>query len=176
MSGVLDALKRDLGALGLASVAALGALVLFSLAFVKPLEARKARLEAESANRGQAMGAAIVRVRAPGPSGQLDELYRYFDRGERTDEWLAKLYGIGSAAGLQLRAGTYRFEETRQRFNRYQIQLPVRGSYAQIRAFLEAGLAEIPVMSLDQVSFRRKAVNDTAVEADIVLTLHLLRR
>lgn len=176
MKGALASLQRDLGLLGLVSAGALIATVLFSMAFVQPLEARKARLEREAAVRAPAGAAEVLRVSARTPAGQLDNFYRFFERRERTDEWLAKLYGIGSAAGLQLREGTYRLDGTRQRFDRYQVQLPVRGSYAQIRAFLEASLAEIPLMSLDQVSFRRKSANETAVDADVILTLHLLRR
>jgi Tfp pilus assembly protein PilO len=169
-------LKADLGALGLLSLLVLALTVAFSIAYVRPLEARKAQLEREADTRQRRAGGDFIRVASRNPSHQMDDFYRFFERGQRTDEWLAKLYGIGTAAGLQLRAGTYRLDETRQRFDRYQVQLPVRGSYAQIRAFLEASLAEIPVMSLDQVSFRRKAANETAVEAEIVLTLHLLRR
>ena len=176
MSRLLAALKVDLGPLGLLSLLALAATVAFSIAYVRPLDARKAQLERQADARTSLTVTNIVRVAATSPSRQMDDFYRFFERSQRTDEWLAKLYGIGTAAGLQLRAGTYRLDETRQRFDRYQVQLPVRGSYAQIRTFLEAALAEIPVMSLDQVSFRRKAVNETAVEAEIILTLHLLHK
>jgi len=54
--------------------------------------------------------------------------------------------------------------------------LPVSGSYTQIRSFLEGALAEIPVLSLDQASFRRKGTNETRIEAEIVLTFHLLHK
>lgn len=176
MSALLSSLRRDLGVLGIASAVVLGLTVAFSFWAIRPLEARKAKLESEHHSTAREHRTDLVRVSARGPAAQLDDFYRFFDRGVRTDEWLAKLYGIGTAAGLQLRQGSYRLDSTLGRFERYQIQLPVRGSYAQVRAFLETLLAEIPVMSLDQVSFRRKAVNDTAVEAEIVLTLHLAKK
>lgn len=176
MNNLLGALKRDLGLLGLASILALGLAVVFSLAYVKPLEARKARLERGAESHLRGAPEEVVRVSARSASGQIDEFYRFFDRKERTDEWLAKLYGIGTAAGLQLRAGNYRLDDSRRHLDRYQVQLPVRGSYAQVRVFLEASLAEIPVMSVDQLTFRRKAANETVVDAEITLTLHLLRK
>lgn len=176
MKRAIAAIVADLGALGIGSAAVLAATVAFSLAAVRPLEARKLALERQLEERGAGAGLDVVRVSSRDGAGRMEAFYGFFDRPERTDEWLAKLYGIGTAKGLQLRAGTYRLEQTRQRFDRYQVQLPVRGTYAQVRAFLEAALAEIPVMSLDQVSFRRKAPADAGVEADLVLTLHLLRR
>ena len=59
---------------------------------------------------------------------------------------------------------------------RYEVALPLRGNYARIRAFLENALIEIPVLSLDHVSFRRKSPGDGAVEAEVRLTLHLHKR
>ena len=38
---------------------------------------------------------------------------------------------------------------------RYEIVLPVAGSYAQIRDFLKRALAEIPVLSVDQLTLKR---------------------
>lgn len=176
MSALLATLRRDLGALGMLAAAVLGLTIAFSYWVIRPLEARKASLELEHRPGSLANGVDLVRTSTRGTAGQLDDFYRFFDRGVRTDEWLAKLYGIGTAAGLQLRQGTYRLDATRGRFERYQILLPVRGSYAQVRVFLETLLAEIPVMSLDQVSFRRRAANDTLVEVEITLTLHLAKK
>ena len=39
---------------------------------------------------------------------------------------------------------------------RYEIVLPVTGSYGQIRDFLKRARAEIPVMSIDQVTLRKE--------------------
>jgi Tfp pilus assembly protein PilO len=102
--------------------------------------------------------------------------YKFFERPERMEDWLAKLYGVALASGLEFKTGDYRLSESRQRIDRYQISLPVTGTYTQIRSFLENVLTEIPVLSLDQASFRRKATNEGRIDAEIVLTLHLLRK
>jgi Tfp pilus assembly protein PilO len=109
-------------------------------------------------------------------AARVADFYRYFDRQQRVDDWLARLHGIATASGLELRAGNYRLAEAQRRIDRYEISLPVSGSYTQIRSFLEGALAEIPVLSLDQASFRRKGTNETRIEAEIVLTLHLLHK
>jgi len=58
---------------------------------------------------------------------------------------------------------------------RYEITLPLAGSYAQIRTFLENALIEIPVMSLDQVAFRRERASELQVQAEVRVTLHLVK-
>jgi hypothetical protein len=53
--------------------------------------------------------------------------------------------------------------------------LPLTGSYPQIRAFLATALAEIPVLSLDQVTIKKERAQGGALEAEAKLTLHLSR-
>jgi hypothetical protein len=60
------------------------------------------------------------------------------------------------------------------RMARYEIKLPVSGNYAQIRSFLQNALAEIPVLSLDEVKFKRERASDASVQADLRLTLYLV--
>lgn len=177
MSELLARLRDELGVMTIASLALLAASAAFLAFAVKPLEERALRLDRQL--EGVARRAApegITRVGASTPAARIASFYRFFEREENTVEWLAKLYGIAGGAGLELRTAEYRLADTRQRIERYQITLPVAGSYAQIRAFLEGALAEIPVLSLDQVSFRRKSAAEPRVEAEVVLTLHLLRK
>jgi len=157
-------------ALALASLAVLAGSVAFLFQFVKPLEERAQRLERD------VQPTALKRVALDTPAARLEAFHTRLDRAETKDEWLAKLYAAARASGLELRAAQYRLAESRQRIERYEISLPVSGSYSQIRRFLESALADIPVMSLDRASFRRKAITDGRVEAEIVVTLHLLRK
>lgn len=177
MSALLARIRNELGALAIVSLALLATSAAFFIFAVKPLEERAMRLDrqlASTARRSAPEG--ITRVGAGTPEARITAFYRFFEREENTVEWLAKIYGIAGGAGLELRTAEYRLAETRQRIERYQITLPVAGSYAQIRSFLEGALAEIPVLSLDQVSFRRKSAAEPRVEAEVVLTLHLLRK
>jgi Tfp pilus assembly protein PilO len=50
----------------------------------------------------------------------------------------------------------------------------VTGNYEQIRKFSEAVLNAMPVMALEQITFRRKKATDTQIEAEIRLTLYLV--
>ena len=56
---------------------------------------------------------------------------------------------------------------------RFQMVLPVKGEYRQIRRFLAALPAEIPIIALEDVQFSRQNVGDSTVEARIRMALYL---
>ena len=61
------------------------------------------------------------------------------------------------------------------RIERFEIVLPVTGTYGQLRAFLKRALGEIPVLSLDQMTLKRQSRNDAEVQAELKMTLHLVK-
>jgi Tfp pilus assembly protein PilO len=171
----IDALRtsfRDLGGVGLAAVGLLAGALLFLLLVLQPLEARKAELTEQVASRGSsaAAGSSLAQT-----AEKLAALHAFLETREEPTQLLAKLYGAGAAAGVELRAAEYRLHKTGTRIERYEITLPVTGSYAQVRSFIGGAMKEIPALSLDQVSFRRQRADDTQVQAEMRLTLHLVR-
>jgi Tfp pilus assembly protein PilO len=169
MMARLDQMKSDLGGLGLAGLVLLAAAALFFTLAVKPLQERSRALQA-ALERGE-------RGAQPGQvAGKLDELYRYLDRPEERTDWLAKLHAIGRATGVQTRSATYRTHAAGGRLERYEIVLPVSGTYAQLRDFMKRALAEIPVLSLDQMSLKREKRSEERVQAELRLTLHEVRK
>ncbi len=174
--GRLRELRGKLGNAGVASLALLGGAALFVFLALKPLEARHSQLEqqlARSERQQSASGSAGGRsVRS---AAQLQAFYRFLESQEETTDWLARLEAIATAVGVELRSADYRVQQAGARLERYEISLPVAGTYAQIRAFLENGLIQIPMLSLDQVSFRKNAASDGLVQADVHLTLHIVK-
>jgi hypothetical protein len=53
--------------------------------------------------------------------------------------------------------------------------LPVAGSYTQIRDFLKRSLAEVPVLSVDQLTLKRDGKNAHLIQAEMRLTLHMVK-
>jgi Tfp pilus assembly protein PilO len=163
--------REEIGVLGFASVALLAAAAMFHAYLVEPLRARNQDLESSIAR--------LARKTAPGqPSAvgdKLSALYKFLERSEAPTDWLAKLYGIGTATGVELQSANYRTQQAGGRVERYEIVLPVSGSYGQIRDFLKRSLAEIPVLSLDQISLKRESGKEGAVQAELRLTLHLVK-
>jgi Tfp pilus assembly protein PilO len=167
----LARLPHELGALGLASLLLLAALAVFHFAALKPLEARSALLkervsrQAPRAEPGQ-----------PGSTAdKVSAVYDFLRKDEQATDWLAKLHGIGTATGVQLKSASYRTQPTEGRIVRYEIVLPVAGSYPQLREFLKRSLAEIPVLSIDQLTLKRESRKDGALQAELRMTLHMVK-
>lgn len=116
----------------------------------------------------------VAAARDAGPVAQMGVFYRFFEQPVAAHEWLAKLHAIGRAVGVELPSAEYRTLPTGTRITRYQLTLPLKASYSQGRAFMANALNEIPVLSVEQASFRRTGTNDALLEIEIVMTLHLL--
>jgi Tfp pilus assembly protein PilO len=163
-------LRHQLGGLGLAALVLFAAVAAFHFAVLKPLEAKNDELKPLAARklpRGETNeGTTADKVAA---------VYEFLQKREEPSDWLATLYGIGAATGVQLKSASYRTQSTAGRIVRYEIVLPVSGSYPQIRDFLKRSLAEIPVMSLDQLALKRESRNDAAVHAELRITLHMVK-
>lgn len=174
MRALARTLRDRLGSVALLALGILAAGLLVLATVIRPLESRLARLEVQI--RRDARNAEADSTRRGPPAARLAAFYAYFDRQENQVDWLAKLYGNARGSGLELRSADYRLVETNGRIGRYEVTLPVSGTYAQLRAFVGHALEENPLLSLDQLSLRRKRVNDTLLDAEAVLTIHLLRR
>jgi len=176
MLRALNTVIERLGWPGKLALVLLAGTAVFLEAGLRPLEAQSERLgrSIERATR-EFRSADPGLIRTASPQAKIEAFYRFFQREEATTDWLARLYAIAEKCGLTLRAAEYRLLKGPGKLDRYEIALPLAGDYAQIRAFLENALLEMPVLSLDQLSFRRKRTNDLAVETDVRLTLHVLR-
>jgi hypothetical protein len=172
----LKSLIEGLGWPGKAALVLLAATAVFQQLELRPLVARNDSLDSSVERAARRLRPADPNLlQTASPSSKLAAFYRFFDREESITDWLAKLYAIAEKSGVGLRLAEYQLVKGPGRLDRYEIALPLNGDYAQIRAFLENALIEIPVLSLDQVSFRRKRADDLAVETEVRLTLHLLR-
>jgi len=156
-------LKLRLSRLEKTAFAVLATALAFSFLVVRPLEERSRLLV--SRIQPEAAGNADAKVAA---------LYRYLKKEESPTDWLAKLYGIGRATGLDLQSATYTTQSS-GRIERYEIVMPVAGSYQQLRDFLKRATAEIPVLSVDQMTLKRESRKDGALQAELRLTLHMVR-
>jgi Tfp pilus assembly protein PilO len=158
-------LKQELGSLGMVALVLMGVAMAFSSFVVQPIE-----------RRNEMVKASLKKAPREAPSGQkVEAVYEFLKKDAETTDWLAKLYGIGKATGVELKSASYKTQSEAGRVERYEIVLPATGSYSQIRDFLKRALAEIPVLSLDQMSLKRESRNDGVVNAELRLTLHKVK-
>jgi hypothetical protein len=164
-------IRDELGLTGLAALFLFAAAGVFFTLVLQPLKDKSQVLESRAgkvrdAGQGQASNG----------SDKVGAVYAYLKKPETTTDWLAKLYAIGSATGVELQSASYKSQATPgTNLERYEIVVPLSGSYTQMRDFLKRSLAEIPVLSLDQVSLKRESRREGTVQAEVRLTLHMVK-
>lgn len=126
----------------------------------------------ESVRHGEAR---LQRLAAqPRPAAPVASLSERLPTGEAAPEAVARLFAAAGHAGLHLREGGYRVvAQPGGVLRRYQITLPLSGTYPAIRAFLAESLERRPDLALDSLSLRRENIGSPEVEARLGLTLFL---
>lgn len=158
-------------------VAAL-ALIAFNVAFyfsaVGPSMAHTEQLRAQAAQLH------ADRERPPGtvaprdPRMELADFYGALAPRERVPDLLRRLHQIASAQGLAVEQADYRpVPDPSGRLTRYQLTLPAKGTYPEVRRFLAHAGRELPGLALDGVAFQRQLAGDELLEAQVKLTLFI---
>jgi len=167
----LRAFVERLGSVGGIGVALLFGCAVFYFTAVVPTEEELAslqerRMAEELARRS---GRPLVDSRS-----QLDQFMAFFPATDTTSHWLGLVYAAASNEGLELAQGTYKVRgEGGTGLVAYQVTLPMRGTYPQIRRFVGRALAGVPAAALESIAFQRERSADGAVDARVVFTLHL---
>ncbi|WP_319783492.1 GspMb/PilO family protein [Oceanisphaera sp. IT1-181] len=113
-------------------------------------------------------------VAAPGQ--QVDDFYQTLPAQLDATAAIDRIYALANKERIALSRGEYALGvDPKTQLARYQIVLPVSGSYPQLRRFLHGLLAELPAVVLEEVDFRRKQIADTQLEGRIRMTLYLSR-
>ena len=162
-------LREELGAMGIAAIGLFFAAALFVAFVLQPLKEKNRSLAA----RAETLSGAAPS--AGSPNEKLAAVYQYLAKPEATTDWLAKLYAIGRATGVELQSASYKTQGAAGRLERYEMTIPLTGSYTQMREFLKRALAEIPVLSLDQVTLKRENRRADMLQAELRLTLHMVK-
>ena len=153
------------------------ALVLHAVG-VRPLEQMIEALQArqKSARDGQLDRLGEELARRDSPRAQLAGFYRHFANDDPLTDRLARVHAIASSLGLELKRADYRLNsQPERRLDRYQMIVPIQGSYPKVRAFVTTVLRELPTMSLEQLQFQRKDVGEGDVETQISFTFYLAK-
>lgn len=147
-----------------------GGSVALWLMLLQPAQGRLERAREQAA----AQHAAQAR-RAVATAGQA-AWRRRFGPEQRFPDALAQVAASAAGCGLRLDEGAYRVtRETAGPLARYQVTLPVRGEYPQLRCYLSALPGAWPALALDNLQLERAQVGDAALDARIRLVLFLER-
>ena len=163
-------LLRRLGPAGVLGLGILFFCIPFYFSTLRPAE-RELAARREAAERLRARGP-FRPVSTDHRTDELRRFYALFPPLERLTDELEAVYGFAREAKVDLMQGEYRLEKRSAGLTAYRITLPMRGSYGQIRSFVNAVLEKMPTGSLDGLRFERKLIADRQVEAQVRLTLH----
>jgi len=87
---------------------------------------------------------------------------------------MSRVYQAAVEQKLALDQGEYHLERDKySKLQRYEIELPLKGTYPQLRHFLAKALADVPILALDGVSFNRQKIDDAALDARVKMTLYM---
>lgn len=160
---------RDRLAIAAAAIAVVA--LIGDLAIVQPMDrqvAAKQRAVAEMSRPGASRSAA-----AEGPRAQLAAFYGRLPVQAQAPDVVRRLHLAARDAGVRLDHGRYQSTETASSaLMRYQIVLPVSGTYPAIRAFIGAAMEDMPYLALEGLEIRR-GDGIPAIEAELRLVAYL---
>jgi len=159
------------GMLGLALLIFAGAFYAFA---VQPARGRLQALALERAQLATRLGSRGAEAARPTERSQLSNFYAFFPLTQAVPELLGEIARAAQRNGLTLDKGEYRLGQDKEfRLAQYQVTFPVRGTYAQVRGFVNAVLDAVPAAALDEITLKREAIGDQNLEARVRFTLYL---
>lgn len=158
------------------------ALLIFSAAFcATAVPARMAELDALQQELGvlrtrSSLSGAGAGKSTPSSEERLGSFYAFFPEMVTLPDWLERIYAAAAESGVALETGEYRLVEERNvKLARYQLTLPIKGGYTQVRQFVARVLNEVPAAGLDEVAFKRDSIGSATLDARVRLTIYLGR-
>ncbi|MDP2247551.1 MAG: hypothetical protein Q8J65_05420 [Nitrosomonadales bacterium] len=167
---------RQLGWQGLTGITLLLACLAFSLGAAVPEAQRLAQLTIEVEKMREEIPQRNDTWIDRSPQASLNTFYEFLPEEKKATAQLGVLLYMASANALSPDKATYKLNHHKSAsFSRYQINLPVRGSYIKIRTFINQALNTLPALALNEISLVRQDINTDEVEANLRFTLFLRR-
>lgn len=133
----------------------------------------------QQVQRGQAYAARIEQgseLPPEVPGRQLADFHRTLPAQLDATATIKRIYATAQREQITLARGEYALGvDPKTRLGRYQILLPVSGSYPQLRRFLDSVLTEVPALVLEDVELQRKTIGETQLQGRLRMTLYLSR-
>ena len=139
-----------------------------SKALMAEAEALEARIRMEPS-----AGSESPRRRLQGDQA-LPAFYAFFPKLDSSPFWIGELVRIAGERGVEISGTEYRMvREKDLKLARYEMMVPVRGNYSQLRGFIADALHTVPAMALVDIVIRREGVHAELLEANIKFNLYL---
>lgn len=122
--------------------------------------------------------AEAAEARRPGtiqsPQQQATSFVSKLPTRNNVPEIMATIVSVATASGIKLERGSYEYIATdTDTIARYEMSLPVTGSYPQVKEFVENVLATVPSIALDSMRIERGDIADSVIAADLKFSILL---
>jgi hypothetical protein len=102
------------------------------------------------------------------PEDTRQRLLDRFPSEDQLNAELGRLIELAGKEGLSVPSGDYRLMPGKDgMFDRYVLNLPVKGSYRTIRRYVAAVRKEFPDLAVDDITLRRENIGSAEVEAQL---------
>lgn len=104
----------------------------------------------------------------------LQAFYEFFPRFDSSPFWIRELVRVAQRRGVEINSSDFRLTFERDwRLSRYEIILPVKGRYSQIRGFMADALEVVPAMAITGFVIKRDNVQLTQLDVRFEMSLYL---
>ena len=108
------------------------------------------------------------------PEASLHTFYGFLPGERQALPLLTTILATARDLGLDASRAEYAMTPVRQAgFVRYQVTMPLTGSYITIRTFINAMLNTIPASAINEISFKRQDGQTETVEARLRFTIYM---
>lgn len=166
----------NLDVIWLSAISLLAFSIGFYLSSLRPMmeEAHQLRTEVATLDRKRHDKDLGSITELASPTRDLKEFYKYLPVEKELPSWLSKIYGVALNNGIAIEKGEYRMAKGKNlKVKSYQIRLPIKGTYPQIRGFIYQVLTSITAVSIDNVKFERAVIGEDVLSASIMMTLYI---
>lgn len=108
----------------------------------------------------------------------LSRFYKQFPTAEALPSALATINKISNQHKLALNSGDYKFSKVKEKnelgekkLTKYEVTLPIKGQYLQIRAFINEVLQQLPALALLDMQLRRENSLNPSIDARLVFVV-----
>ena len=96
----------------------------------------------------------------------INQFYSDFPSTVERTQLLGRLFQIARTSGVTMQAGDFRLTAVPDSaLMRYELNLPITGSYAEVKRFVALSLEALPTLALEDLRLRRESASEARIEA-----------
>lgn len=161
-----------LGIEGLAGLAIFFVAGIAAIVTLSPLQKEIGDLKAKVVEIGRPLQDAAASSTMSRPE-RIQMFHEFFPKGGELGYWIGRIKAAADEEKVVLERADYRLSNTGDPPVPLRIAMPVKGSYSQVRRFINAALMEVPAMALEEFSLVRQTVKDQQVEAQLQFVIYV---